>query len=185
MGKIEVAIASLTISFLAGCTSMAQNEAVRKPTGQKDQPMAVAVMSPTQGSDVKGQVTFIEETQGIRVTANLTGLEPGKHGFHIHENGDCSAPDASSAGGHWNPTMRNHGAPTSAQHHIGDLGNILADENGVVRFERVFPFLTFSGENSILGKAVIVHQKPDDLESQPSGAAGKRMACGVIEKVTE
>lgn len=189
MGKnIQMTLAGACALFLSACaTNTAQDREVdtTKPTGQKDQVMAVAVMSPTKDSEVKGQVTFLEETQGVRVTANLTGLSPGKHGFHIHEKGDCSAPDGSSAGGHWNPTGMKHGGPTSGEHHIGDLGNITANDEGVARFERVFPFLTFKGANSFLGKAVIVHQKADDLESQPTGDAGGRLACGVIEKVTK
>lgn len=185
--KIQVVIAGICALFVTGCASNAQDRevATTKPTGQKARPMAVAMLSPTQGNDVKGQVTFLEETQGVRVTANITGLTPGKHGFHIHEKGDCSASDATSAGGHWNPTGMKHGGPTSGEHHLGDLGNITANEEGVARFERVFPFLSFTGQNTFLGKAVIVHQGVDDLESQPSGDAGARVACGVIEKVNK
>ena len=187
MGKrIHVAIAGICALLVTGCASNRAQEketASTRPVGQKDRPLAVAVLSPKSGSEVKGQVTFMEETQGVRVTANITGLKPGKHGFHIHEKGDCSAADGTSAGGHWNPTGMKHGGPTSGEHHLGDLGNVTANEEGVARFERVYPFLSFKGQNSFLGKAVIVHEKADDLQSQPTGDAGGRLACGVIETV--
>jgi Cu-Zn family superoxide dismutase len=146
--------------------------------------MAVAVLAPASGKNVAGQVTFLQETEGVRVTANLTGLTPGKHGFHIHEKGDCSAADFSSAGGHFNPTSQKHGAPTDPEHHLGDFGNIEANQQGEARFERVVNWLSFKGTNSFVGRAVIVHEKADDLQSQPSGNAGGRLACGVINQVS-
>jgi Cu-Zn family superoxide dismutase len=164
---------------MIGC---ATTDAGSAASGQKSRPQAVAVLSPAPNQKVQGQVTFVEETQGVRVTANITGLTPGKHGFHIHEKGDCTPPDFTSAGGHWNPTSAKHGAPTSgADHHFGDFGNIEANQQGVARFERVFYWLSFTGTNSFLGKAVVVHQDPDDLASQPAGNAGPRIACGIIQ----
>ena len=141
---------------------------------------AVCTLNPTQGNDVKGTVTFTKNGAGVRVVADVTGLTPGEHGFHIHEKGDCSAPDASSAGGHFNPTGAAHGAPGAEQHHIGDLGNLTADSSGKAHLDKVMPFLTMSGTNSILGRSVIVHAGKDDLTSQPAGNAGARVACGVI-----
>jgi Cu-Zn family superoxide dismutase len=132
---------------------------------------------------VHGQVTFQEEAGGVRVTADISGLSPGKHGFHIHQNGDCSAADFSSAGGHFNPLGAPHGAPTDPEHHAGDFGNIVADAGGHARLEQVYSWMTFTGTNSILGHAVIVHAKADDLRSQPSGDAGGRIACGVIQTI--
>ena len=142
---------------------------------------AVAVLSPGGNGQVRGTVTFTEETEGVRVTASVEGLTPGQHGFHIHEKGDCSTPDFSSAGGHFNPLQTPHGSPTDPQHHVGDFGNLEANQQGTARYERVFSWLTFKGTNSLLGRAVIVHEKPDDLRSQPSGNAGARLACGVIQ----
>ena len=150
------------------------------PSSGKARAKAVAVLSPAPNGKVKGQVTFLEETEGVRVTANIEGLTPGKHGFHIHEKGDCSAADFSSAGGHFNPANSKHGSPTDPEHHVGDFGNLEANEQGVARFERVFSWLSFKGTNSILGKGVIVHEKADDF-GQPSGNAGGRLACGVIQ----
>jgi Cu-Zn family superoxide dismutase len=144
---------------------------------------AEAKLAPTQGNDVKGTVTFTQNDGKTRVVANVTGLKPGKHGFHIHEKGDCSAPDASSAGGHFNPGGHKHGAPEAAEHHSGDLGNIEADAKGRARLNRTVDFLTVAdGPNSVVGKAVIVHAQEDDLQTQPTGNAGGRLACGVIEK---
>lgn len=144
---------------------------------------AAAQLNPTQGSNAKGKVSFLKVENGIRVVAELTGLTPGKHGFHIHEKGDCSAPDAMSAGGHFNPYSTPHGGLNSDQRHVGDFGNLVADEKGNARADFVDVRITFEGLGSILGKAVIVHAQPDDLVSQPSGNAGARVACGVIEPV--
>ena len=162
------------VVLLSGCASTGADDAKARPT-------AVAVLSPAANGPVKGQVTFQAEAQGVRVTASLTGLTPGKHGFHIHEKGDCSAADFTSAGGHWNPMSAEHGAPASgADHHYGDFGNVEANEKGIVKFDRVFQWLSFTGTNSFVGRAVVVHGNPDDLTSQPAGNAGPRIACGVI-----
>lgn len=146
-------------------------------------PVGLAVMEPTEGHDVDGVVTFIddEDTGQIRVIAELRELSPGKHGFHIHEFGDCSAPDAESAGGHYNPTDMPHGARGDEQSHLGDLGNIIADAEGYAEVDFYDPELTLSGDNSIIGKAVVVHAGEDDLTSQPAGDSGDPVACGVIE----
>jgi Cu-Zn family superoxide dismutase len=143
---------------------------------------AVADLKPTQGNKVKGTVTFTRQPDGngVRIAADISGLTPGKHGFHLHEKGDCSAPDAKSAGGHFNPTHMAHGAPTAMPHHDGDFGNIIADKTGHAKFEMVDHDLSFEGDNSVIGHAVIVHAKADDLKSQPSGAAGDRVSCGVV-----
>jgi len=107
---------------------------------------------------------------------------PGEHGFHVHENGDCSAPDASSAGGHFNPADHEHAGPDAERQHMGDMGNITAGEDGTARVDAEYRFLVLDPEadNSIMGKAVVVHAGADDMSSQPSGDAGARVACGVI-----
>ncbi len=142
---------------------------------------AVAVMNPTQGSAVKGRVTFEAKKHGVDLVADFTGLTAGDHGFHIHEKGDCSSPDGASAGVHFNPTDKKHGAPGTLDHHLGDLGNIAANESGVAHLAVYFPHLTLSGPGSIVGKAVIVHASPDDMKTQPAGNASAREACGVIK----
>ncbi len=141
---------------------------------------AVAVLRPTEGSEVEGVVQFTRTAEGIRIEATVSGLTPGRHGFHIHAWGDCSAPDATSAGGHFNPTGQSHGAPDSPTRHVGDLGNLEAGENGLASYSRVDTVVAFSGPRSIIGRAVIVHAAEDDLTSQPTGNAGGRLACGVI-----
>jgi Cu-Zn family superoxide dismutase len=141
---------------------------------------AIAVLHPTEGSNVNGTVVFAEVDGGVQVIAELQGLSPGNHGFHIHEFGDCSAPDATSAGGHFNPMGSPHAGPEDAVRHAGDLGNILAGSDGKARLEWVDPVLRLSGQDSVVGRAVVVHAGEDDLASQPSGNAGPRVACGVV-----
>lgn len=150
---------------------------------QKDVEQTVARLEPTEGNEARGEVMFTRTNEGIRVTAQIQGLPPGRHGIHVHEKGDCSAPDASSAGGHYNPDGTPHGAPGNPpdQRHAGDLGNLESGENGTAKYERVDTIIQLSGENSIVGKAVVIHAGEDDFQSQPSGDAGPRMACGVIE----
>jgi len=141
---------------------------------------AVAVLNPTKGSSVSGLVTFEITKNGVRVVANISGLSPGKHGFHIHEYGDCSTDNGTSAGGHFNPGGMPHSGPMEEKRHVGDLGNINADNQGNARLDYVDKNLAFSGPNSIIGRGVIVHEKEDDLKSQPTGDAGGRLACGAI-----
>lgn len=144
------------------------------------QTKAVAVVNPTDGNTVKGVLTFTEIDTGVKVTGHIEGLKPGKHGFHIHEFGDCSSKDGSAAGSHFNPTKQPHGAPTDKQHHIGDLGNIEAGIDGVAHVDVLFPGIAMEAQSTIIGRGVIVHTNADDLKSQPVGNAGGRLACGVI-----
>jgi Cu-Zn family superoxide dismutase len=141
---------------------------------------AVAVLSPTKDSKVSGEVTFTKAEGGVKVSAHITGLAAGSHGFHIHEFGDCSAPDAASAGGHFNPAGHKHGAPKDAERHEGDLGNVEANASGSATLEAVDATLSLEGADSILGRGVIVHANADDFKTQPTGNAGGRVACGVI-----
>lgn len=141
---------------------------------------AIAIIQPTKNNEVSGTVTFTKEPGGIKVVANLKGLKPGKHGFHIHQWGNCSASDGTSAGGHFNPGNKSHGAPTDSVRHVGDLGNIVADDNGVGYYERVDSVISFTGMHSIIGRGIIIHEEEDDLQSQPTGNAGARVGCGVI-----
>jgi len=142
---------------------------------------ATATLQPTQGNTAKGEVSVAPMGKGVHFTGTVTGLTPGKHGFHVHENGDCSAPDGTSAGGHFNPEKKPHGAPDAADHHAGDLGNIEADPSGTAKVSIHSNDLSLgSGANSVMGKAIIVHANPDDF-SQPTGNAGGRVSCGVIK----
>lgn len=143
---------------------------------------ALAEIQPASGSEVSGKVRFRPDPEMKRmlVTVNLRGLTPGKHGFHIHESGDCSAKDASSAGEHFNPFDAKHGSPQDEDYHLGDMGNIEADAQGEVNSQLSFKAMSFSGPNSVLQKALIVHADADDMTSQPSGNAGDRIGCGEI-----
>lgn len=173
--------ASALLALLAGCQDDDRYAKESVSATANRTRTAVAHLDPTQGNRASGTVTFVQEEGGIRVIANITGLKPGEHGFHIHEKGDCSAPDASSAGGHFNPTNDPHADHGAERRHVGDFGNITATSAGVAHKEFLDKKLSFDGPNSIVGKGVIVHADPDDLTSQPSGNAGARVACGVIE----
>lgn len=144
-------------------------------------PAAIAQLKPTQGNSVTGTVRFLQQGGGVQVTATVSGLTPGQHGFHVHEKGDCSDPEGKSAGGHFNPAGQAHGAPGSAAHHAGDLGNLEADENGNATLEQHVHGLQLTGEQGLIGRGMIVHADADDLSTQPTGNAGARVACGVIE----
>ena len=147
---------------------------------------ATANLQPTKGNKVTGTVTFTQKGDKVLVAANVNGLTPGSHGFHVHEKGDCSAADAMSAGGHFNPAGKPHGAPDSTEHHGGDLGNLTADKSGNATLSIEVGGITLDqSANSIVGKGVIVHANPDDLKSQPAGNAGPRVACGVVRLVEQ
>ncbi|PZR71137.1 MAG: superoxide dismutase [Chthoniobacterales bacterium] len=146
----------------------------------QDATKAICKLDSKSGSKVTGMVTFTKSGDDVQVVADITGLTPGKHGFHIHDKGDCSAPDAASAGAHFNPTQQHHGGPMTAEHHGGDLGNLEADASGKAHLDWKGK-LSLSGANSIIGKSVLVHEKEDDLKTDPSGNSGARQACGVIE----
>ncbi len=162
-----------------------ENAEARQHKQSKTQPIkvkeAVAVLHPTAGNNVEGELRFAGVGENaVRISGTVRNLSPGRHGFHIHEYGDCSADDAKSAGGHFNPFDKPHGAPDDQERHVGDLGNIVADSTGTAQIDMTDSLLSFEGEASIIGRAVVVHLKEDDLESQPTGAAGARQACGVI-----
>lgn len=140
---------------------------------------AAAQLEPKSGSQVTGMVTFTKVGDEIQVVADIQNLKPGKHGFHIHEKGDCSAADAASAGAHFNPTQKHHGGPMNLDHHTGDLGNIEADASGKAHLDWKGK-LSFTGKDSIIGRSVVVHEKEDDLKTDPSGNSGARIACGAI-----
>ena len=143
---------------------------------------AVAMVHGTAGNEkVHGIIKFTDTGSGVKVMAHVTGLAPNsEHGFHIHEFGDCTDMEkAMSTGGHFNPDKHQHGKAGEAMSHVGDMGNIKADATGMAMAEVTLPDASLTGKNAILGRGVIVHEKPDDY-SQPTGNAGGRIACGVI-----
>ena len=175
----------LSMLLLAALTMWAGALMARAQVRVADAPVqarAVAVVHPTAGNRCEGTVWFTQTGEQVVVVVDLTGLKPNaKRGFHIHEFGDCTSPDAKSAGGHYNPQGTAHASPSDAKHHAGDLGNVTADDQGRVHYEITVNDISVNGPtNPILGRAVIVHADPDDLKSQPSGNAGARIGCGVI-----
>ena len=160
----------LITTMFCALVSFAQAQEVTKATAQ---------LEPKSNSKVTGTVTFTKVGDEVQVVADIQNLTPGKHGFHIHEKGDCSAPDASSAGAHFNPTHQHHGGTDTADRHAGDLGNIVADASGKAHLDWKGK-MSLSGADSIIGKSVVVHEKEDDLKTDPSGNSGARIACGAI-----
>lgn len=161
-----------------GAQARAQHAETKKAEGSGIT-KAVAVLVPTKNSKVEGRVTFTEEGGKIKVHAVITGLTPGKHGFHVHQFGAWSE-DGMATGGHFNPTEAKHADVTAPARHVGDLGNITADESGKATVDLEDSHLKFHGPSSIIGRGVVVHEKADDLTSQPAGAAGGRLAVGTI-----
>jgi Cu-Zn family superoxide dismutase len=137
------------------------------------------ILTGTKESNVKGTLTFTMDGKKVKITGTIDGLTPGEHGIHIHEKGDCIAPDFTSAGGHFNPNNGMHGDVNKMESHMGDMGNIKADKNGHAVIDETTEYMSL---NQILGRGVIVHANEDDLKSQPSGNSGPRIACGKIEK---
>jgi superoxide dismutase, Cu-Zn family len=172
----------LLLTFFLSCTEH-ENQDMQINRESPSVEKAVTVIHPTEGNTASGVVTFTQTNDGVRVQATISGLESnGMHGFHIHEYGDCRASDATSAGSHYNPTGMSHGGPTDDERHMGDLGNLPANEDGVAELEYTDSKIELSGGNSVLGLAVIVHAQRDDLVSQPVGDAGGRIGCGIIGK---
>lgn len=157
-------------------------------TSEQQAPSAVAKLGAKSGSRVHGEIKFTQVGSHVRIEGEVTGLAPGARGLHIHEKGDCSAADAASAGGHFNPhEPRNwstrHGGPHTAERHAGDLGNIVFDQNGkAVVNMTVGGIAVDRGPIGIIGRAVVVHFQADDLKTDPTGDAGARAGCGVIER---
>ena len=148
---------------------------------------ARVVLAEVQGSGVTGELTFDPDGDALRLHGEMRGLKAGSvHGFHVHEVGDCSAPDATSAGGHFNPDQMQHGDRQSeGPHHAGDMPNLTAGEDGVGQVDVRLDGLQIDGDAShdVVGRAVIVHAQADDYATQPTGNAGARIACGVVELV--
>jgi superoxide dismutase, Cu-Zn family len=144
---------------------------------------AKATIEAKSGSNVKGTATFTElSTGGVRAHVQIENATPGTHGLHIHEKGDCSDPEAKNAGGHFNPANMSHAGPMDSQRHAGDLGNIEIKADGKGDLDITSDMLTVKpGPNSVVGRAVVFHEKADDMKTQPTGNAGGRLGCGVIQ----
>lgn len=150
------------------------------PTEQRT---ALVLMQPTEGNTASGELRLTDTEAGVRIAGTLHGVAPGStHGFHVHETGDCSAPDASSAGGHFAPQDEPHGDPDSLQHHAGDMPNQQAGPAGDIEVDVLLDRVELGsgGPLDIAGRALILHAQADDYTTQPAGDAGARIACGVI-----
>lgn len=179
--RIAGILAILCMGLGAGCREARVDHSGVDQAARPEHLMARARLQSAAGQAVTGEVVFRETDQGVRVQVVAHGLTPGQHGFHVHEVGDCSAPDFQSAGAHFAPTDHAHGRP-GPNSHAGDLGNIEADANGTVETVIMAHEVELAaGQRSIVGKAIVIHAQPDDLTSQPSGNSGARVACGVIE----
>ena len=166
-------LAAMVVATAAGCASM----------GMANKPSAVANLEPTKGNTARGTVTFTQDGDVVRVSARLSGLKPGaEHGFHVHEKGDCSSGDGLSTGGHFNPSGKPHG-PQGADHHAGDMPAVVADSYGNANASFTLKGVSIGGGAAdLVGKGLIVHRDPDDYKTQPTGNAGPRIACAVIQK---
>jgi Cu-Zn family superoxide dismutase len=147
---------------------------------------AEAILHARAPRSLEGTARFSETPDGIRIAVSIENATPGSHGIHVHSIGDCSAPDFATAGGHFAPEGHPHGGPDAARHHAGDLGNIDVEASGRGSLTLTTDALTLKrGGHSVLDRAVVIHAKPDDLASQPSGNSGERIACGVVRAVEE
>ena len=170
--KKRVLIVACGVVFFSGCAMMEEKD-----------PTATATLEPRSGSNVRGTITFTQVGDVVRVTGEVTGHSKGPKGFHIHAMGDCSAHDAMSAGGHFNPGNSKHGGPYDPVKHAGDLGNIVFNDAGVTKINFTVGDISVSRDqaNGIIGRALMVHAQGDDLKTDPTGNAGGRVACGVIK----
>jgi Cu-Zn family superoxide dismutase len=170
--KITLLLLVLTLAY---CTHQKRSDSVNN--------LAVSKIKSLGNSEIKGKVYFKETKKGLMIDAQIRGLNPNqKHGFHIHEFGDCSSNDGKSAGGHYDPEHhKNHGEPHQMKTHAGDLGNLEADPNGIAVYRKTFSNLTLNQKNAILNRAIIIHAKEDQFVN-PAGNAGSRIGCGVIKK---
>lgn len=189
--RLALSLFTALVLVWAGCGDADTDDeaaapAEAPPTAAEPVASAVADLQPTEGSEVTGRVTLTPNGTTMQVVADVQNLSEGMHGFHIHENGACGPGEdgtpGGAAGGHFNPEGTPHGAPSDPadEHHIGDMGNIQADASGRAQVDTSFAFLSFDGDASVVGKAIVIHAGRDDMTSQPSGAAGNRVACGVI-----
>jgi Cu-Zn family superoxide dismutase len=165
-------------------------ERIRQQTGVLSVPsakQAIATIGPASDSSVTGTAIFTQTGDEIVLTIEIQNASPGMHAVHIHESGDCSAPDGTSAGGHWNPTGVAHGKWGEGEFHLGDIGNITVGEDGVGSIELMTNLweIGTGSDVDVVGRGIIVHAVADDFTSQPSGNAGARIGCGAIALVEE
>lgn len=183
-------LVSASALFLAACSSMPASETSAGAAGPAPASATVSTvqqasvnLAAASGSLVSGSLQLRPMGDGVHLTGEIGGLAANStHAIHIHEKGDCSAVDASSAGGHFNPAGAPHGKVGAGAHHAGDMNNIVANADGVATVDVHASGVVLGGpaSNDAIGRAVVVHAQADDYASQPAGNAGARVACGVI-----
>ena len=180
--RFPLLVALLPVAGLAACVFVhATDQSEGKHHATHGGEKATAKIESRSSSTLTGLATFTEVEGGVLVEIEVHHAPPGWHAVHVHEKGDCSADDASSAGGHFNPGAKNHGSPHAMDHHAGDLGSMTVDEHGDGRHVILVHDLTVqAGPNSVRERAIIIHANIDDLATQPTGNAGGRIGCGVI-----
>ena len=185
MRKTTIAALALLATGCASAQQAAEETVSEVSSELGDQPTATAEMRDPQGR-LLGTITLEEEEDGVDLEGRLTGLQPGVHAFHIHQTGRCTPPDFSSAGGHYNPTGRQHGFENPQGPHAGDMPNITVGQDGTVEIDSENERVTLAGGPATLfdadGSAVMIHAGPDDYHSDPAGDAGARVACGVVTR---
>ena len=186
---LRTALVAAAVASLAACATNNTNTGEANENNPRTAASALLTSAaggtpqPNPQSPVQGTVKFSQVRDTVSVSGSVTGLAPNaRHAFHVHEKGDCSSPDFNSAGGHFNPTNQPHGAHNSGKHHVGDMPELTTDASGTANISFNSSSLKLRGPNSIIGKAVIVHAAPDDVNAQPSGNAGARLVCGVIKQ---
>jgi Cu-Zn family superoxide dismutase len=172
-------VGSLVCLAMLGLRTRAAAQATAHAGGSVAKAEGQLIPTTKTESKVKGIIYFTKTDKGMHVQGEITGLTPGEHGFHVHEYGVWNE-DGMASGGHFNPTGAPHAAHDSPKRHVGDMGNVKADESGKAVIDLDDDQMTFEGPNCILGRGLVVHEKADDLKSQPSGAAGGRLAVAII-----
>jgi len=183
MKKGWILAIGLSLAIAAAVALADQNDATKGAAQSQPMPggKASAAIEGRSGSKLTGSAEFMMHGGMMMVTVTVKDAAPGVHAVHIHEKGDCSAPDATSAGGHFNPGGHQHGAPDAKEHHAGDLGNMTVGADGTGSIMVHSGDLSLEGPNSVVGHAIIIHEKSDDFVTQPTGNAGGRIGCGVIK----
>lgn len=173
------------LAALAGCTHRTdEGPETPPPGGPQGAGAAVATLESKSGSTAVGTATFTAEGDEVELKIDIAGATPGEHAVHIHEKGDCGAPDAMSAGEHWNPTNVAHGKWGEPPYHLGDIGNMKVGEDGrgSISLKTDQWTLGTGAMDDVVGHSIVVHAQPDDFKTQPAGGAGARIACGVIRQ---
>lgn len=178
-------IAVVGMSALLGAAATAGGGEPAKPEASGQDmpgPKVEAVIEGRSGSSLTGTAEFQMNGARLIILVSVKGAPPGIHAVHIHEKGDCSGSDAKSAGDHFNPEGTRHGAPEDREHHAGDFGNLTVDADGTGSLMIHSGDLSLEGKNSVLGRAIVIHENADDFMTQPSGNSGARIGCGVIKQ---